>query len=114
MPDRDPNLWLSVLSFLAVHKSQIACAGLAAMMAYLRGRYEGKYSRIKTCFDALMCAMIAWFIRDILMFFSINDDFAYIASVFVGYLGTDFIGGFFRGFVGRKTGINPCDDKQDK
>ena len=40
---------------------------LAFAMAYLRGRYNGG-AFTKTVIDATMCAIIAWFIRDLLDF----------------------------------------------
>lgn len=35
-----------------------------------------------------MCAMFAWF-KDILILFNINHEFAYLVSVFIGYVGVD-------------------------
>lgn len=43
----------------------------------------------KTFLDGLMCAMFAWFIKDILLLFSINHQFSYLASVFIGYVGIE-------------------------
>ena len=40
---------------------------LAFAMAYLRGEYNGG-AFTKTVIDATMCAIIAWFIRDLLDF----------------------------------------------
>ena len=39
-----------------------------------------------------MCAIIAWFIRDLLDFAGLSSNLAYITSVFIGYIGTDSIG----------------------
>lgn len=43
----------------------------------------------KNFLDGLMCTMFAWFIKDILLLFSINHQFAYLASVFIGYVGIE-------------------------
>ncbi|WP_246593540.1 phage holin, lambda family [Photorhabdus akhurstii] len=78
-------------------------AVLAAAMAYLRGRYNGgKFW--KTVIDAIMCAVIAWFIRDVLDFFGMSTNLAYIGSVIIGYLGTDYLGQLLRRIIGNKTG----------
>ena len=38
-----------------------------------------------------MCAIIAYFIRDLLDFAGLSSNLAYITSVFIGYIGTDSI-----------------------
>ena len=35
-----------------------------------------------------MCAIIAWFIRDLLDFAGLSSNLAYITSVFISYIGT--------------------------
>lgn len=76
---------------LLVAKEQDISALLAFTMACLRGRYQDRKG-IKILIDAVMCAMIAWFIRDILDIMGLSKDLAYIASIFIGYVGIDFIG----------------------
>ncbi|MFS1583611.1 MAG: phage holin family protein [Candidatus Arsenophonus phytopathogenicus] len=46
----------------------------------------------KTLIDATICAIIAWFARDLLALFGLSAGLVYLASVFIGYLGTDFLG----------------------
>jgi lambda family phage holin len=55
------------IAALLAAKEQGIGAMLAFIMAYLRGRYNGG-AMAKTLIDALMCAMIAWFVRDLLDF----------------------------------------------
>ena len=54
-------------AILAAKELQSIRAILAFAMAYLRGRYNGG-AFTKTVIDATMCAIIAWFIRDLLDF----------------------------------------------
>ncbi|CAM6404981.1 phage holin, lambda family [Escherichia coli] len=86
-------------------KEQGVGAMLAFVMAYLRGRYNGG-ATAKTLIDALMCAMIAWFIRDLLDFIGLNSNLAYLASVFIGYIGTDSIGSLIRKIAAKKSGVD--------
>ena len=58
-----------------------------------RGRYNGG-AFTKMVIDAMMCAIIAQFIRDLLDFAGLSSNLAYITSVFIGYIGTDSIGSF--------------------
>ncbi|MCB5320408.1 phage holin family protein, partial [Yersinia massiliensis] len=44
----------------------------------------------------LMCAAIAFAVRDVLDFFGLSTDLAYISSVIIGYLGTDYLSSLFK------------------
>ena len=76
----------------------------AFAMAYLHGRYNGG-AFTKTVIDATMCAIIAWFIRDLLDFAGLSSNLAYITSVFIGYIGTDSIGSLIKRFAAKKAGV---------
>ncbi|MDM2860706.1 phage holin, lambda family [Citrobacter sp. Cpo073] len=93
------------IAALLAAKEQAIGAILAFIMAYLRGRYNGG-AVTKTLIDALMCAMIAWFVRDLLDFIGLNSNLAYIASVFIGYIGTDSIGNMIKKFSAKKAGVD--------
>lgn len=92
------------LASLLAAKEQGIGAMLAFVMAYLRGRYNGD-TLSKTLIDGLMCAMIAWFVRDLLNFIGLSTDLAYIGSVFIGYLGTASIGSLIKRIAARKAGV---------
>lgn len=94
-----------LLSALMAAKEQGIGAILAFAMAYLRGRYNGG-AFTKTVIDAMMCAIIAWFVRDLLDFIGLSSNLAYIASVFIGYIGTDSIGNLIKKFAARKAGVD--------
>ncbi|GKX63847.1 phage holin, lambda family protein [Pragia fontium] len=100
---KHPDLWPVIVAWIAEHRGEILSAVLAALMALLRGAYSGG-GKAKVILDAAMCSVIAWFIRDILMMINIEPDWALIASVFIGYLGTDFIGSVLKKFIGNKSG----------
>ena len=91
-----------LLAAILAAKEQGIGAILAFAMAYLRGRYNG--GAFITVIDATMCAIIAWFIRDLLDFAGLNYNLAYITSVFIGYIGTDSIGSLIKRFAAKKPG----------
>lgn len=93
-----------LLTAMLSAKEQGIGALLAFLMAVLRGRYNGS-GFTKTVIDALMCAMIAWFARDILDVFGLKPNLAYILSVFIGYLGTETIGAFIKRVINKKAGV---------
>ncbi|MEF7131133.1 phage holin, lambda family [Escherichia coli] len=66
-----------LLAAILAAKEQGIGAILAFAMAYLRGRYNGG-AFTKTVIDATMCAIIAWFIRDLLDFAGLSSNLAYI------------------------------------
>jgi lambda family phage holin len=106
--DNKPDFWLQVWYWLASIKAQGIGAILSAVMAYLRGRYNGGKFR-HTLIDATMCAFIAWFIRDVLVFLHLSIDLSYIGSVIIGYLGTDFLGRLLRQTIDQKAGVRDED-----
>ena len=61
----------------------------------------------KTVIDVTMCAIIAYrFIRDLLDFAKVDhSNLAYITSVFIGYIGTDWIGSLIKRFAAKKAGV---------
>lgn len=99
-----------LLSALIAAKEQGIGAILAFAMAYLRGRYNGG-AFTKTVIDAMMCAIIAWFVRDLLDFAGLSSNLAYIASVFIGYIGTDSIGSLIKRFATKKAGVDDANQQ---
>ena len=43
--------------------------------------------------------------RDLLDFAGLSGNLAYIAGVFIGYIGTDSIGSLIKRFAAKKTGV---------
>ncbi|HDT1810165.1 TPA: phage holin family protein, partial [Klebsiella variicola] len=43
---------------------------------------------------------------DLLDFLGLSSNLAYIASVFIGYIGTDSIGNLIKKFAARKAGVD--------
>ena len=93
-----------LLAHLLAAKEQGIGAILAFTMAYLRGRYNGGAFTKTVTIDATMCAIIAWFIRDLLSNRT-GSNLAYITSVFIGYIGTDSIGSLIKRFAAKKAGV---------
>ncbi|MCC8382057.1 phage holin, lambda family [Xenorhabdus sp. PB30.3] len=101
----NPDIWAHLCDWLVSIKEQGIGAVLAGTMAFLRGRYNG-VGWLKVSIDAFICAMFAWFIRDVLTLFGLNPDLAYIGSVIIGYLGTDFIGQLLRKVAEKRAGVS--------
>ena len=98
-----PDVWTLIVTWVAEHKGELVSALIAAVMALLRGWYAGG-GRTQRMLDAAMCSIIAWFLKDILVLLSIDQGWAMVSSVFIGYLGTDYIGSVLKRIVGNKTG----------
>lgn len=98
-----PDVWTLIVTWVAEHKGELVSALIAAVMALLRGWYAGG-GRTQRMLDAAMCSIIAWFLKDILVLLNIDQGWAMVSSVFIGYLGTDYIGSVLKRIVGNKTG----------
>ncbi len=95
----NPDVWDQVLMYLSQYKDQGIFAALAGSVAILRGRYNGGGWK-KTIFDGLMCAIFAWFVKDLLALLGLNPDLAYLTSVFIGYIGVDALSKIIKGKAG--------------
>ncbi|MEY0017458.1 phage holin, lambda family [Providencia rettgeri] len=94
-----PELWEQVFNLLSQYKEQGILAGLAGTVAVLRSMYNGGGWK-KTLLDGVMCAFFGWFAKDLLAFVGVNPDFAYLASVFIGYLGVETLSKILKGKAG--------------
>lgn len=74
---------------------QGACAALAFIMALLRARYHRK-EIYRSLLDALMCSVLGGLAHELLLFLGLKTDYSSLASVVIGYLGTDRIGRWFK------------------
>ncbi|CNF16682.1 phage holin [Yersinia rohdei] len=93
--DKNPDLLAQLVGWLMAHRAEFGYGTIAGLIAWLRGRYNERPFR--RCFlDALMCAAIAFSVKDLLSFFSLTTDLAYIASVIIGYMGTDYLSSFLK------------------
>ncbi|MET4888070.1 phage holin, lambda family [Morganella morganii] len=95
----NPDVWDQVWMYLSQYKDQGIFAALAGSVAILRGRYNGGGWK-KTIFDGLMCAIFAWFVKDLLALLGLNPDLAYLTSVFIGYIGVDALSKIIKGKAG--------------
>ncbi len=99
---KTPEFWDQVFQVIAAHKEQGISAALATGMAILRGKYNGG-GWWKTLFDGAMCALFAWFVKDLLTLLGLNHELAYLASVFIGYVGVDGLSKLIKGKAGLKN-----------
>ncbi|HBE9077933.1 phage holin, lambda family [Serratia sp. JSRIV001] len=105
MPEKSPDFWAPIFAWLISVKEQGVAALLAGVMAWLRGKYEGD-GGWKSFFDALMCSVFGWFVKDGLAIVGVGDEWAYFASVIIGYLGTRYFGDRLKDLADRKTGAS--------
>ena len=97
----NPDFWDQNINLISMNKEQGIFAALAGSVAVLRGRYNGGGWK-KTLFDGLMCAIFAWFVKDLLTLLGLNHDLAYLTSGFIGYIGVDTLSKIIKG----KAGVN--------
>lgn len=87
-----PEIRLQVGAWLLSAKVWGIGDALAFAISYRREHYNGgKFWRV--VIDASTSALILWFIHDLLSFAVTNTKLADIGSVFIGYLGADYICG---------------------
>lgn len=104
MPDKAPGLWMS---FIAWFRSEpdISVAAATGMMALLRSCQQGK-SFLSMLLDSCICAFLAFYLRDALGLCGVDQDWAMIIGVVMGYLGTEFIRTLVIRWAERRAGIS--------
>ncbi|MEC5321182.1 phage holin, lambda family [Brenneria populi subsp. brevivirga] len=111
MPDKNPDLWAQIIAWFTAwftaHKEEAGYSAAAAIMALLRGAYVGQNSWSRRLLDAAMCSLVAYYINDGLAALGWDSSWASIGSVFIGFLGIDYISSILRRAIGNKTGDNP-------
>lgn len=102
MVDKDPTLWANLLAWLDSVKEQGFAATIAGFVAFIRSKYEGE-GWWKSLLDALLCSVFGWFVKDELELLGVSDRWAYLASVFIGFLGTKYLGNLVKGIADRRA-----------
>ncbi|WP_226020021.1 phage holin, lambda family [Serratia symbiotica] len=102
MNPNQSDFWLELFN---QYSQQGIAAALAFVMAWLRSRYNGNRF-YRTLVDSAMCALLGWFARDLLSLIGADPKYAYLGSVAIGYLGTEYFGGLLKNIVGSKTGVS--------
>lgn len=101
--NKHPELVSSIFNWYTEHKHESSYAFVAALMAVLRSLYIGELSWWRRCIDAAICAILAFFILDILTLMDSDPELAHISSVFIGFLGVDYFNVLIRKLIGHKT-----------
>ncbi|PWC17143.1 phage holin, lambda family [Brenneria roseae subsp. roseae] len=105
MPDKNPDQWAQIIAWFS--QKEVGYSTAAAVMALLRGAYVGRDSWPRRLLDAAMCSLVAYYINDGLAALGWDSSWASIGSVFIGFLGIDYISSILRRAIGNKTGDNP-------
>jgi lambda family phage holin len=105
MPHKSPEWWAVFTDWISSVKEQGIAAVLAGVMAYLRSKYEGD-GGWKSLLDALICSIFGWFVKDGLTVIGVGTDWAYLASVFVGFLGTKYFSNRIKEIADKRMGGN--------
>ncbi|ELM3659698.1 phage holin, lambda family [Edwardsiella piscicida] len=99
--DKNPDVWAAFFAWFAAHRSEIGYASLASLMTLLRGAYTGRQPWWRRIIEAGMCAIFAFYIKDGLSLAGLDPSWASLGSVFIGFLGVDFI----RQIADKRAGI---------
>lgn len=91
-PDKDPNNWQAMIGLLASVWPQIYAAGMACIVALVRG-LQGGGKPIKSVLEAVLCGCLTLALVPVLEYFGLNQKLAVTVGAAVGFLGTEWIRG---------------------
>ncbi|EEQ2458692.1 phage holin, lambda family [Escherichia marmotae] len=103
MPDKSPGFWMSLLAWFRA-EPDVSVAAATGLMALLRSCQQGKSLRAMLL-DSCICAFLAFYLRDALGLCGVDQDWAMILGVVLGYLGTEFIRTLLIRWAERRAGI---------
>lgn len=95
------TLYTHLLLWLSIHKTQVTDVLLAVFMLAVRGIFLRREPR-RVLSDMLVCALLAWFMKSILLRLSMDGELSALASLTLGYLGSEAA---IRLFL-RRSGMN--------
>lgn len=82
------TLFTHSLLWLSIHKTQVTDVLLAVFMLAVRGFFLRRKTR-RVLSDMLVCALLAWFMKSILLRLSMDGELSALACLALGYLGSE-------------------------
>lgn len=117
MPEKDAGYWACLFEWWQAHRDESGHAVLAGLMALLRAAYTGNGTWTRRLLDAAMCSVFAFFLQPTLQIaggvfnWNFGAETTYVAAVFLGFLGVDYISTKLHRFISNRTGGGDADDK---
>lgn len=90
MPGKDPNNWQALLGLLASVWPQLYAAGMAFLVALVRGLQAGG-KPVKTLLEAILCGCLTLALVPVLDHFGLGQDLAVAVGAGVAFLGTEWV-----------------------
>lgn len=101
MPDKDPNSWLALLQLIP---ESIQGAMMAFIVSMLRLMYENQEPNwLRRTLEGLICSFLAWGAFSLVRATGLSNDFAFVSSVLIGFMGADFVKEKARLFINKKA-----------
>lgn len=90
MPGRDPNNWQALLGLVASVWPQLYAAGMAFLVALVRGMQAGG-KPVKSLLEAVLCGCLTLALVPVLDHFGLSQNLAVAVGAAVAFLGTEWI-----------------------
>ncbi|MGC6247178.1 phage holin, lambda family [Bisgaard Taxon 45] len=120
MPEKNPDIWAMIWSFVSLHANTITTAGSAIITVILRVFFIRKKPMWRyTILDALICAIIAVTAEPLTQpflqyFFHVESEKAsYFVGVMIGFIGTERLREFLFKFINKRIDRNDAYYRDD-
>lgn len=101
MPDKDPNNWLELFQLIP---DSLKGAMMAFIVSMLRLMYDNQEPNwLRRILEGLICAFLAWGAFSLVRATGLSNDFAFVSSVLIGFMGADFVREKARMFINKKA-----------
>ncbi|RUR51406.1 phage holin, lambda family [Vreelandella populi] len=89
MPGRDPNLWQALLAYIATAWPQLYAAGLAFIVALVRGLHAGNPVS-KSWLEALLCGCLTLAVFPVLHYLGLPINLAVAFGAVIAFKGAEW------------------------
>ncbi|MEG3133649.1 phage holin family protein [Rouxiella sp. T17] len=110
------NVWHApstlVLGYIVKNGEKIMATIFSGLLSFLLGTYSQKAFLIKNVTSAIMCALISWYVYDVLLvILALPLEWVNLISVLIGFIGVDYTRIVLIRLVGKKFGKLPEENK---
>lgn len=103
MPDKNPDLWAILLSWLAQNYHTLASGAMSFLVAMVRIFYSGKRGK-RQLLEAVLCGLIAVAVASALKPAGVDPEYSTFIATMIGFYGVETIRSLGLTIIEKKTG----------
>ncbi|MCK3654242.1 hypothetical protein A4G19_13065 [Pasteurellaceae bacterium Macca] len=103
MPEKNPDIWMQIAAWWATHHNSLCGFTAGFVVALGRSFLYGKGSWRKKSIEAILCGILAYTARPILLYFQLSEEWITPIGAMLGLVGIDFIRATFLKIINKRV-----------